>query len=137
MRTLIVLSLLMGCAMGQDSTVCLNKHLGSKGLTDVERCFLSHPGDCYRVKQDGTLEKVGACYNTKELVTWDSITTTPILTEPVDVPAIRSSVDEVFCNAMMGYSCTFTARDKWSCADKSSILLTSEDGKHWCHKVQP
>jgi hypothetical protein len=23
-----------------------------------------------------------------------------------------------------------------SCADSSRILLKSEDGKHWCHKVQ-
>jgi hypothetical protein len=26
---------------------------------------------------------------------------------------------------------------RYTCADKSRVVLTSEDGKHWCHKVQP
>ena len=26
-------------------------------------------------------------------------------------------------------------RTRLSCADKSRVLLTAEDGKHWCHKV--
>lgn len=25
----------------------------------------------------------------------------------------------------------------WTCADKSRVLLTAEDGSHWCHRVQP
>jgi hypothetical protein len=25
---------------------------------------------------------------------------------------------------------------EWGCADKSRILMTAEDGKHWCHKPQ-
>jgi len=28
-------------------------------------------------------------------------------------------------------------QNRWSCADKSRILLTSEDGKKWCYKVKP
>lgn len=30
-----------------------------------------------------------------------------------------------------------TTKNSWSCADKSRILLTAEDGKKWCHKVHP
>jgi hypothetical protein len=38
--------------------------------------------------------------------------------EPIDVPAIQED-------------------KRWTCADKSNVLMTSEDGKHWCHRVQP
>jgi hypothetical protein len=72
---------------------------------------------------------------------------------PIDVPAVRlkdttstsgdlpdPAFGKKFCEDMGGTmrdrQCVYTWRH-WSCADKTRILLTSEDGKHWCHKVQP
>lgn len=64
---------------------------------------------------------------------------------PVDVSAIQ--VDkytdygpEWVCPAgafLSRYRGALACRMKvWTCADKSRILLTAEDGKCWCHKVQ-
>ena len=79
--------------------------------------------------------------------------------EPVDLPAIH--VDEelhpseiVNCHAVdtkcadsplsTSLSCSLmqceekkSYRKVWTCADKSRGLWTTEDGKHWCRKVQP
>jgi hypothetical protein len=43
---------------------------------------------------------------------------------PPDVPAIQKPAEGI-------------TMPLWRCADKSRILLTAEDGKKWCHKVQP
>lgn len=56
--------------------------------------------------------------------------------EPIDVPAIQTDQP---CGRMYpsGHMMVCEATHGWSCADKSRILLTSEDGKRWCHKVSP
>ena len=72
-------------------------------------------------------------------------------TEPIDVPAIEEQHESgayiVPCSdetpserderQKAGVSCTkpsyYTVT---TCADKSRILLHSEDGHYWCHKVQ-
>jgi hypothetical protein len=78
--------------------------------------------------------------------------------EPVDVPAIQvplkdsdhvplclfpnnqaESCWDVNGNEKKGPMGDSKARllKRWTCADKSRILLHSENGKHWCHLVQP
>jgi hypothetical protein len=85
--------------------------------------------------------------------------------EPIDVPAIKGepsdlkiiAADHAQCPA--GYeadwnynrdACLYSPdqslcyaelmcyplKQRWTCTDKSRILLTAEDGKHWCHKPQ-
>jgi hypothetical protein len=56
--------------------------------------------------------------------------------EPIDVPAMPKGMH--YGSDSCGNSVCF---DHWvqdyKCEDTSRILLTSEDGRHWCHKVQP
>ena len=49
--------------------------------------------------------------------------------EPIDVPAVEEDYETGNPEARFG--------KRWTCADKSRILLRSEDDKHWCHKPQP
>lgn len=51
--------------------------------------------------------------------------------EPIDIPAIQVKDGHSFV--------TFGGEliPRWTCADKSRILLTAEDDTRWCHKVQP
>ena len=80
------------------------------------------------------------------------------MAEPIDVPAIdvptesqqmglsNCSPTSNICNGSLITICSnggtllegkCVGGHKIGCKDKSSILLSSEDGKHWCHKVQP
>jgi hypothetical protein len=64
--------------------------------------------------------------------------------EPQDVPAIQETRKECVipddvsvCSAMAGSQCPCGSMKDvpyWTCADKSRILLTSEDGQHHCIK---
>ena len=71
--------------------------------------------------------------------------------EYIDVPAIEETIDHwgTFATPQecwkreympMQY-CEKVAKRwelrHWTCAEKSRILLSAEDGAHWCHKVQP
>lgn len=51
----------------------------------------------------------------------------------IDAPAVRC---EDVC-WVRGNAVTCPCMGGWTCADQSRILLTAEDGKRWCHKVQP
>jgi hypothetical protein len=60
--------------------------------------------------------------------------------EPMDVPAIQEPtrfVTDPICKILSGHqigSCWLPSY--WTCADKSRVLETAEDGKKWCHKTQ-
>jgi hypothetical protein len=65
--------------------------------------------------------------------------------EPIDVPAVQTKCDptaeenspEMDACFSGEWPYFFPDRIVVTCADKSRILLTAEDGKQWCHKVQP
>ena len=76
--------------------------------------------------------------------------------EPIDVPAIRESVSfnekdgdlteliRKHCDGRhLSYDVEQHAYGEWAClfpptcADKSRILMRSEDNHYWCHKPQP
>jgi len=69
--------------------------------------------------------------------------------EAIDVPAIqvgkeecstvKSDCGDSFCGEIgstLMPGTTICWGINWTCADKSRILQTSEDGTHWCHKPQ-
>jgi hypothetical protein len=60
--------------------------------------------------------------------------------EPPDVPAIKKTRPASHpCNVDTGNltMCMTAPEDYWTCENTTRILLTAEDGKKWCHKVQP
>jgi hypothetical protein len=57
---------------------------------------------------------------------------TPI-PEPMDVPAIQSGA--MICDIYGEYPQGCRSKG-WTCADKSRILETAEDGTKWCRRVQ-
>jgi hypothetical protein len=70
--------------------------------------------------------------------------------EPIDVPAIQDTRQvrddpryQLDCGLaetlnLKGLMATCLETIQFStCADKSRVLLTSESGKKWCHKIQP
>jgi hypothetical protein len=64
--------------------------------------------------------------------------------ESIDVPAVQVPIDPDWCHHNMETDfglrlCRVLGAERpvYSCADKSRILLTAEDGTKWCHKVQP
>lgn len=60
--------------------------------------------------------------------------------EPADVPAVQVTDGSSYvapCSPRDPDSYPYCAVPRWKCEDSSRILLTSEDGKHWCHKVEP
>jgi hypothetical protein len=68
------------------------------------------------------------------------------LSEPQDVPAIQEKRHEktggtINCRAVSDAletcDCEYRDVEVTTCADKSRILLTAEDGTKWCHKPQP
>jgi len=78
----------------------------------------------------------------------------PNCAEPLDVPAVQEKEIVVnphkkddlvkFSNECISTNGKMTWKPKpechyliWTCAEKSRILETSEDGNHWCRKVQP
>lgn len=183
MRYAIVVLMLVGWAVGQGVLVgpgsntfpanreqCLQavaKHWISPDMCSVYGPHGAKPGDCYRVKQDGTLEKVKACGNTMaELPTslfltgpaeMDSginqgsprgVGTRTYPSDLVDIPAGKVPIpkeEQTQCGPsscdMRTSSCLAVCNppetERWGCADKSRILLTAEDGTHWCHAPQP
>jgi len=70
--------------------------------------------------------------------------------EPQDVPAVsrtrrvRNPRDESLCELEAAHPelpkrCdgkTYVTETKWTCADKSRVLMTAENGEKWCHRVQ-
>jgi hypothetical protein len=73
MRIAIVVMLLVGCVVGQSGKIDINpkgKDLSCQRWLSDPACNhpIAKPGDCYRVKQDGTLEKVLYCGNGKPIV---------------------------------------------------------------------
>lgn len=67
----------------------------------------------------------------------------PSVTAPLDVPAIAEKYlahhrgDS--CESVMSGACIYTSdeyEDRPTCADKSRILLTAQNGDKWCHKPQ-
>lgn len=149
MRLAIAVLLLVGSVVGQNAgkvQIVSDCSLSKDGR--VVTCVghpkpEHHPGDCYRVKQDGTLEKVLHCDND---VNYYDLVEHGDLYDPsklVDLPAVLGFDGVKDCTPCEngwfgGIRCkAICAPDVYSCADKFRILLTSEDGKHWCHKVQP
>jgi hypothetical protein len=64
--------------------------------------------------------------------------------EPMDVPAIEDkpflmhAKGDCWGEGMQAVCADHDIfKPTYTCADKSRILLTAEDGKKWCHKVQP
>jgi len=65
--------------------------------------------------------------------------------EPMDVPAVKTLLVQWHqdcppgpdgTHSKSGAECWGKQEFAWTCTDKSRILLTSEDGKKWCHRVQ-
>ena|SRR5271170_7139082 len=84
------------------------------------------------------------------LVTNDDIQLSAATQNPIDVPAVVNECNpneagrifedgDVYCFVITRGMVTVPGRKLpvYTCADPSRILLHSEDGKYWCHKVQP
>jgi len=101
------------------------------------------PPKCYtRPALDGcNTETVCGDQVSTTLVYCGPMTTLPIPppAEPIEVPAVQYEIPAPYpCNlpTSNGSDCLTGPETYYKCADKSRILLTSEDGRHWCHKVQ-
>lgn len=139
--------------------------LPPKGCFIEQQEWKLRPGECYAFLHDGEIiapfeqgngwQSLANCYYAMR---------EPPPQEPIDVPAIRgmdivtfksadpedmSAADSAARLGRFEDVCKHWAHAeiKWSpraschvhtytCADKSRILLTAEDGKYWCHKPQ-
>lgn len=67
----------------------------------------------------------------------------PSAAEGLDVPAIAEQYLAHHkgdpCFSMVAMACIYTADEyekRFTCADKSRIVMTAENGDNWCHKPQ-
>jgi hypothetical protein len=146
MRTILTLSILLGSwAWGQTGDFPANTQFRFIPITlrHFEKVTSIKNKNCilYPFAPDGEtwvvcngMTEIGFDLWTEPAVLPTSATVT-IATppEPIDVPAIPV---KILCQVFDG--------TKWqsapcgsTCADKSRILLTAEDGKKWCHAPQP
>jgi hypothetical protein len=116
---------------------CLHIDYGKKRVSGTEDCDAKmHDPGCTAsfTLEDGKWDGSPVQWNCPE-------------PEPPDVPAIKGKgckltdqqIKQGYCCSRGGWQmdCPHHVDGKPYCADKSRILLTAEDGKKWCHKVQP
>lgn len=81
----------------------------------------------------------GYCTGSGETMTcWDAAVAPVGQKPPIDVPAIKICAVNVKPNEVCPFPDDFPKHTgyRYTCADKSRILQTAENGTKWCHKVQ-